>query len=121
MKYDLKRPCADCPFRTDIKPFLMRERAENIVNEIMFGTGNFPCHKTIDYENSGEDFQSAKGVNGKELQMCAGAMIICEHSGNWGQMLRISMRLGMFDPDKLDMGSPVFECPEDFLESQDDA
>lgn len=53
MRFDLTRPCGDCPFRSD-KPFHMRpDRVRQILGgargTAWWPTPSFPCHKTIEY------------------------------------------------------------------------
>ena len=48
-RYDMKRPCTNCPFRTDDTAirFANKARAEEIeASAYLFG---FPCHTTADY------------------------------------------------------------------------
>ena len=74
MKFDLIRPCDNCPFRSD-KPFPL---APGRVREILGGgkgrkwwpATSFPCHKTVDYG------RSDAGRVGPNAQQCAGVMII---------------------------------------------
>jgi hypothetical protein len=47
--FALKRPCGNCPFRTDRVPFLSRDRAQEIADSLLDGA-SFHCHKTLDYE-----------------------------------------------------------------------
>lgn len=103
MNFDLKKPCADCPFRSD-KLFQLRpDRVKEIVNG-----DSFPCHKTVDYSEGTPD-------TSKE-QECAGLMIMLEHMEQPNQMMRIAERLGVYDRTKLDMDSPVYEHVEDYLD-----
>lgn len=113
MNHNLKKPCANCPFRTDIKPFLKMERAQDIVDSIVGMQQSFPCHKTVDYSEHSE------GVETSKSEMCAGAMIMLEKINEPTQMMRISERLGMYDFTRLDMSAPVFDTPEDFVEAQE--
>lgn len=105
--YSLHKPCANCPFRTDIEPFLRRARAREIVRDIE--RGEFICHKTIDYENRRND---------EGEKVCAGSLIMQEKSGRIGQMTRICERLGMYDRSLLDMDAPVFATPTAFVRAQ---
>ena len=34
MAYKLKSPCSNCPFRTDIRPYLRPDRAEEILSHL---------------------------------------------------------------------------------------
>lgn len=111
--YDLKNPCANCPFRTDVKPYLRPARAREIVESLSRGV--FHCHKTIDYDNEDDDGNLQR--NGKE-QFCAGALIMMHKQGTVGQMARIAERIGAYDPDALDMSAPVFASSLAFIEAQ---
>jgi hypothetical protein len=118
VKYDLIRPCKDCPFRTDIRPFLTTARAEEIAETLLSG-GTFACHKTVDYSGDDEDEDGfSEGQVTGQSQHCAGAMIMLEKMEMPNQMMRIAERLGMYRPDKLDMEAPVFEDDVEFAAVQ---
>lgn len=110
--FKLKKPCVNCPFRTDVEPYLNRPRAKQICAALE--RGEFPCHKTVrhsyDYE---EGYRPSEGE-----QFCAGALAMMKKSGSWGQMARIAMRLRILDPDLIDGDAPVFESCESFIEAQ---
>lgn len=99
--YGLTTPCAHCPFRSDIRPFLTRARVREI--ERSLSRSEFPCHKTVTYDDDGEP------VTGRDEVHCAGALILVTKEGWSSQMMRIAYRLGLFDPDALDMEAPVYE------------
>ncbi len=44
-RYTLRQPCNNCPFRTNVQPYLRPERAQEIARALRDG-GEFPCHKT---------------------------------------------------------------------------
>lgn len=112
MKFTLRKPCANCPFRSDIDGFLRPDRAAEIVHTITVGDGTFSCHKTNDIDDEGETIETQK------TQHCAGALIFLEHDDNPNQMMRIAERLGIYDRHKLDMTAPVFKTAKDFIEAQ---
>jgi len=100
--FDLVRPCADCPFRSDGAGVMLRpSRIVEIVQAIERQT--FACHKTT----------SRRKENWRH---CAGAAIFVEKLGKRGDMLQIAARLGLYDPDRLDMSAPVWNSVEQFLE-----
>lgn len=104
MKFNLKKPCANCPFRHTPRFYLAKGRAEEIVQSLTDGSfSTFPCHKTLIYGDDGE------GRRTKKTQHCAGALIMLEHMGISSQMMRIAERLGMYDRRGLDMKAPVFK------------
>lgn len=111
MKFDLKRPCAHCPFRTDIRPYLHGARAQEIVDSMIQHDGYFPCHKTIEHDDEGE------GVVLDTSQHCAGATILLEKIDRPNQAMRFFERLGHYDRTALDMDSPVFDTPEAFVDA----
>ena len=102
--YGLVTPCANCPFRTDIKPFISSARAQ----EILATEGEFPCHKTIvlgDVDDEG-DTEIAEDEN---AQFCAGFLICREHDDAPNQIMRIAERVGLYDRRKLRMDAPVYK------------
>lgn len=118
MKFDLKTPCKNCPFRSDGTAirFSCRERAQEI-EESAFRNG-FPCHLSAvntqdeyDDEDGGYDFNR----NGN-TQHCAGALIMFMNEGydstpGTGNDEELFERLGQ----QLDFNAPVFKDSEEFL------
>lgn len=101
MKFDLKQPCGNCPFRRDCLPeWLGQERAEGIIGTIENG-GTFQCHKT-------------KTANS---QHCAGALILAKKAfGGFNGLVSLACATGRFDCQALDLNAPVFETPGEFIE-----
>lgn len=105
MKLELKRPCSECPFKNDLsyqRGWLGKQRAEGIIKSLYEKDQSFPCHKTTG------------GKTGKK-QHCAGAMILMERSGRANQFMRIGERTGFYDRNQLNMDTPVFDTPEQFI------
>ncbi|NUJ17456.1 hypothetical protein FKN04_12810 [Bacillus glycinifermentans] len=98
MKFDLKKPCKDCPFikGSSTNRTLSKERLDSIVDDITNNDMTFTCHKTLDL---------VKG----EQQHCAGALIYLEREDNPNQMMRWMERLGFYDRKKLDMTADVID------------
>lgn len=44
----MKKACAHCPFRRDVRPFLHPDRAEEIACSTQNTYADFPCHKTTE-------------------------------------------------------------------------
>lgn len=113
MKFDLIRPCAKCPFRSDVPGFLHPERATEIADALLAGHV-FSCHATVDYDAMPEDEfdeeeEQTLRMPGKDEQHCAGAMIFLEAQNRPNQMMRIGERCRFYDRTKLDMDAPVFK------------
>lgn len=113
--FSLTKPCSQCPFRSDIEPFLTKDRAAEICRSLE--RKSFNCHKTIDY--SDEDIESDRREMGPDEIHCAGALILMEKADRRGDMQQIAQRLGLYDPSKLDMSAPVFETFEKMIEAQE--
>jgi hypothetical protein len=107
MKFDLKRPCPACPFRSDVTPYIRAARVKEIERGLVREQGTFACHKTVDYENEDEDGE-AEHCPSEGEQHCAGALILLERIGRPNQMMRIAERLGMYDAGALDIEAPVY-------------
>ena len=50
-----KKPCKSCPFRTDVKPFLHPERAEEISDLASNPYSEFHCHATLGHDDDEDD------------------------------------------------------------------
>lgn len=110
MKFDLKNPCGDCPFRTDRpkhKGWLGAARAKDICESLIDKQATFQCHKTI-------------GLDKDKKQHCAGAMIMLEHMELPNQMMRIAKRLHLYNRSTLNMNAPVVTTDIEFIEIHED-
>jgi len=119
MKFDLRSPCGNCPFRNDRHPFGLR--ADRVRSILGGGKGraywpavSFPCHQTIDY-----DRDDGGATVPPTAQQCAGVMIILVREGRFNDAMQIAHRLGMFDPAGLDMDAPVYATTEDAIKGQE--
>jgi hypothetical protein len=101
MKFNLKKPCKDCPFRSDINIYLTLPRVLEICRSLVNG-GTFPCHKTTESREDGELEATEKSEH------CAGALIFLEKQNMPNQMMRIAERLRLYDRTKLDMDAPIY-------------
>ena len=105
MKYDLKKPCDNCPFLRTGGVRLTAQRIEEIAGGILGWNGKtFACHKTtIDVED--DEGLGARG-DGPETRHCAGALIFAEKNQGSTQLMRIAERLGRYNRQEL-MGNPA--------------
>lgn len=116
MRFDLRRPCAECPFRNDRPGYLRPSRAASLFDALTVEGVTFTCHKTLDYSNCDEEGNPGKRED-KDDQHCAGALIMLEKAKltSANQMLRIAQGLGIYDPKGLDLDSPICGSREEFL------
>jgi hypothetical protein len=98
MRFNLRRPCENCPFRSDIAGYLDPRRAIEIANALERKT--FACHKT-----TGADGRRRRARVDQEH--CAGAILSQLKSGVQGDMVQLAERMGLLDLDKLDRAAPV--------------
>lgn len=112
--YGITTPCDSCPFRNDIDPFLTYDRVREI--EYALQRGEFPCHKTVDYDSEDEDGDETSTENAKH---CAGALILLEKLNRPSQMMRICERVGLYDRSKLNMDAPVFKSFDEMAKAQE--
>lgn len=113
--YSLTKPCPKCPFRTDVKPFLRRGRAKEIV--VALDRGEFHCHQTtvpVEDDDGDEDLGA-----GPDTKHCAGALIMLEHAQRPSHAALLAERLGVYDRTKLDMEAPVFLSTQTFIDAQE--
>lgn len=122
MKFDLKRPCENCPFSTNenrIK-FRTRERAEEI-EESAYRNG-FVCHQHATYVED-EDGDGGYDFGDDGEQHCAGALLMYLTSGGGNG----NVPFEWLDEDeqervrdRIDWSACVFENETEFLNSQGD-
>jgi hypothetical protein len=118
MKFDLKKPCANCPFlKTDGAVRLRADRVREIHNTVTGSQGgSFPCHKTVSDEEREEEWLGPQ----PDWQWCAGALIYALKQESPNQLMRIALRLNIMDAEGL-LGSPaandVFGSQHEWLET----
>ena len=112
MKFELRTPCPKCPFRRDVKPYLRRDRAQEIADGLTRQQQTFACHLTVKHDDDGEPRY------GPHEQHCAGALIILEAMNRPNQMMRIAERMGVYDRRKLATDAPVFGTMREFVAAQ---
>lgn len=109
MDYKLKRPCANCPFRREggipLRPGRIREIAGMMLDS---QGGSFPCHRTVDQDDREESSE----------QHCAGALAFAHKQYVMPQLARIMMRLGAFNPDKLESLDEVWNDINEWLDCE---
>lgn len=120
MRFDLRTPCKNCPFRTDETAirFSCVERAEEIA-ESAYRHG-FPCHLSADLV---EDDEGGGGyVFGQNTQHCAGAlMLFARHDDGTLPFTRLPEQRQQEVLDRLDWKAPIFEDESAYLDSYERA
>jgi hypothetical protein len=117
MRFDLVRPCSNCPFRSD-RPFhLRRERVLEILGDPScekrwWPAASFPCHKTIKYR--GDDTVNI----GPDAQQCAGVMGVLHRTNRPNDAMQLAERFGLWQPSKLDPRAPFYESIEAAIRGQ---
>jgi hypothetical protein len=76
MKHFMKSPCKHCPFRRDVKPFLHPERAYEIAIAAQNPYNSFPCHKTTEPDEDGEEMLVTQ-----DSKECAGFLTLRAQEG----------------------------------------
>ena len=117
MRFDLKTPCKNCPFRTDKTAirFSGRERAEEI-EEQAYRHG-FPCHLSA-VDTSEDDEENGGYVFGENTQHCAGATIMYLKEGNDCRPgIDNDEELGGKLSEQMDFEAPVYESAQEFIEA----
>lgn len=115
--YGMTTPSDNCPFRTDVNPYITAARVREIEDSLE--RGQFYCHKTTDMDRfDGEEDGNGSFYNPSgEEQDCAGALILLEKEERPSQMMRISERLGFYDMRKLNMDAPVYDSFAEMIEA----
>jgi len=112
MNFKMTQPCAHCPFRKDIRPYLTRGKVREIERSLVHAC--FPCHETTQHDDDGAYLKT------EEETHCAGALILLEKLERPSQMMRIAERLHLYDRRKLNMKAPVFRSFKAMITAQKD-
>lgn len=97
MRFDQKRPCAECPFLRTAGGYLHPVRAREIAENMLDWNGQtFQCHKTLHI--------AEKRFGKADAQHCAGALIFAEKNDVMTQAMRMAGRLGIYEPGLADNG-----------------
>lgn len=116
MKFDLKSPCSNCPFRKDtLKGWLSSPRAKEIWDSVAFQDGLFPCHKTTQTIETDDESENIATENS---QHCAGALILLEKENATRNNFLLRIAFGISKSLKLDElknQELVFDSAEDFI------
>ena len=115
MNFNLKSPCADCPFRRDsLHGWLGEDRAREIIRDTVLSDAPFFCHKTTgagQWSEDGDQYQAS----GAE-QVCAG-MLHLEHKCNAGGnfSVRLARMFKGFRYEDLKNADLVFDTTNQFI------
>ncbi len=91
MNFDLKRPCSNCPFRTEGAIELRPERLPAIVAGLLADDHSwFKCHKTLHLEQHAH----------RDAQ-CVGAMVYLLKVNRPSVSMRVAEKFGLLDYDAL--------------------
>lgn len=71
-----KKPCAQCPYRTDVKPFLHPARGEELAYAAENPYSTFICHKTLEHDDEYDG-----SFAGESSKICAGFLTL-QHNMN---------------------------------------
>lgn len=105
MKFEIKRPCENCPFRRDVHPFL--RRAKQIAKQMQDDHNWFACHKTTGME-------SGKRTKARDQSHCAGLMGVLWRMGRPNIAMRLALLFKMITVKQLEAPQPVFDSLEEF-------
>lgn len=108
----IKKPCKNCPFRSDIQAYLTKDRIDLMERELIKEQKSFSCHKTVNYKKKFE------GQITNKSKHCAGAAILLLKNGTPNQMMQVASRLGWSSLDDYEMDSPVFNTFKEMKDAQ---
>ncbi len=110
--FDLKEPCADCPFR---KEGGVRHSLAMMTSYISYFLGwpgaTFPCHRSVPKS----DTRTQWSVWQPGQVMCAGGLIFAGKHGVENAVMIAGRRCGAYDKSKLKCEESVFDTADEML------
>jgi hypothetical protein len=103
-QYFMKTPCKHCPFRTDVRPFLHPERAEQIAYHASNEFNTFSCHKTLEHDEDDDE----------------GGLMVTEDSKECAGFLSLQINEGARIPDGFTPSMDVYESIHAMIEAYED-
>jgi hypothetical protein len=104
--FDLRRPCANCPFRKGVGETFQLRRLHEI-----FRQDAFQCHRTVDYAH----WNDPRKRQGDKPQQCAGLMAVLAREGKPNTIMQVASRLGHLDLAALDPEHEAYDTWADVL------
>ncbi len=108
--FDLKRPCANCPFRRG-QGSLYRLPAARLKE--IFNATAFQCHKSV--EHGEDEYGNSTQEAGEKPQQCAGLMALLHREKAYNSIMRVAIHTEHLDCSKLD---PKREAYESFADAK---
>jgi hypothetical protein len=109
MKFDIKKPCQNCPFRLDQPVPLRAGRAREIGNMLTHDDMSwFPCHETTGVKKH-------RRVKRENQSHCAGAMIMLWRMRMPNVAMRLALAFGKISVQNLDCTIPVASSCDEFI------
>lgn len=110
------KPCNNCPFRADTKPFpLGRDRRQQIADALL-NDAAFGCHKTTSFDEDGIYKWTEKE------SPCVGAARLIENElGDVAANVAFRMAIAFkkFDRNEIDYSVPTLDTVEAFVSAED--
>lgn len=106
MKFNLRSPCKDCPFRAEGAIHLERGRLAGIVKDLHDDYNHFLCHKTVHHPKGGEWDDDGGYTPSGEESVCIGATAFMMRQGYIPIVLRLALMRGEISREEIEAVYP---------------
>lgn len=108
-KLATSKPCAHCPFRNDVRPYIRTSRVREIWEAAKRGD-HFVCHETVDYDLPADAPDPGR-------RACAGFLIVARRDGllNGLTYVQLAERLARVSFSKLNGREYVYRSAADMI------
>lgn len=108
----LKKPCQNCPFRTEgsigLRPGRLEGIAEGLLEDDL---SSFHCHKTIHSKSGGEWNDDGEYIPSGKEAVCAGSIAYLLNEGRPSVPMRLAVAIGILNyADYADAREMVFNA-----------
>lgn len=103
MFFNVHTPCENCPFRKTKRLIVTKERAKEIVEQVIHEGKTFTCHKTL---------------RKKMTTHCAGAIELIKKENQPHFSLAMARSLGIYKEENYNSPELVYDSAEEFINAQ---
>lgn len=106
MRFDLRIPCPECPFRHESLAGWLGSNTPEDMAKMASAGARMPCHCTVDYEDP--MWRDKMERPNSSVQQCAGALAAARHQAVLPRDTALRSQMENLDPEAMNMVMNLF-------------